>query len=53
MVKAGEDVLRCAHPGCGNEPRPGKAGAAKQRSCGLPDPVTGQRHLALTGFRWR
>ena len=53
MVKAGEEVLRCACPGCVNEPRPGKAGAAERGYCGLPDPVTEQPHLALTGFRWR
>ena len=53
MVKAGEEVLRCAYPGCENEPRPGEAGAAEQGYCGLPDPVTGEPHLALTAFRWR
>ena len=53
MVKAGEKVLRRAYPGCENEPRPGKAGAAKQEYCGLPDPVTGEPHLPLTSFRWR
>jgi hypothetical protein len=51
--KAGEEVLRCAYPGCENEPRPGEAGAASQECCGLPDPVTADPHLALTGFRWR
>ena len=50
MVKASEGVLRCACPGCVNEPRPG---AAEQGCCGLPDPVTGEPHLALTAFRWR
>ena len=50
MVKAGEEVLRCAYPGCENEPRPG---AAEQGCCGLPDPVAGEPHLALTAFRWR
>ena len=49
MVKAGEEVLRCAYPGCENEPQPGEAGAAKQGYCGLPDPVTGEPRLALTG----
>ena len=39
MVKAGEGILRCAYPGCENEPR--------------PDPVAGESHLALTAFRWR
>ena len=52
MVKAGERVLRCAYPGCKNEPRPGEAGAAAQGYCGLPDPVTREPHLALTAFRW-
>ncbi len=52
MVEAGKEVLRCAYPGCENEPRPG-AGAAEQGYCGLPDPVTGEPHLALTAFRWR
>ncbi len=53
MVKAGEEVLRCAYPGCVNEPRPGEAGAAEQGCCGLPGPVAGEPHLALTAFRWR
>ena len=52
MVKAGEEVLRCAYPGCENEARPGEAGAAVRGCCGLPDPVTGEPHLALTAFRW-
>ena len=50
MAEASEEVLRCACPGCENEPRPG---AAEQGYCGLPDPVTGEQHLALTAFRWR
>jgi hypothetical protein len=53
MVKAGEEVLRCAYPGCETEPRPGEAEAAEQGSCWLPDPVAGEPRLALTGFRWR
>jgi hypothetical protein len=53
MVKTGEEALRCAHPGCENEPCPGEAGAAEQGYCGLPAPVTGEPHLALTAFRWR
>jgi hypothetical protein len=53
MVKAGEEVLRCADPGCENAPQPGEAEAAKQGSCGLPDTVAGEPHLALTGFWWR
>jgi hypothetical protein len=52
-VKAGEGALRCACPGCDNELRPGEAGTAQQGYCGLPDPVAGEPHLALTGFRWR
>ena len=54
MVKTGEEVLRCAYPGCENEnePRPGEAGAAEQGYCGLSEPVTGEPHLALTAFRW-
>ena len=53
MVRAGEEVLRRAYPGCENKPRPGRAGAAEQRHRGLPDPVTGEPHLALTAFWWR
>ena len=53
MVKAGEEVLECACPGCVHAPRPGKAGAAERGFCGLPDPVTEQPYLALTGLRWR
>ena len=51
MVKADEEVLRCAYPSCEseNEPRPGEA---EQGYCRLPDPVTGEPHMALTGFRW-
>ena len=52
MVKASERVLRCAYPGCKNEPRPGEAGAAAQGYCGLPDPVTREPHPALTAIRW-
>jgi len=53
MVKADEEVLRCACPGCENEPRPAGARATEQGYCGLPDPVAGEPHLALTGFWWR
>jgi len=53
MVKAGEEVLRCAYPDCENELRPGETGAAQQGHCGLPDPVAGEPPLALTGFWWR
>ena len=52
MVNAGDEVLRCACPG-EKEPRPGEAGAAEQGYFGLPGPMTGEPHLALTGFRWR
>jgi hypothetical protein len=52
MVKAGEEVFRCAYPGCKNESRPWEARAADQGYCGLPDPVAGEPHLALTGFGW-
>jgi hypothetical protein len=51
MVKAGQQVLRCAYPGCENEPRPGEA--VEPGYCGLPDPVTGEPHTALTAFRRR
>ena len=55
MVKAGQEVPRCAYPGCENEPRPTEAGAgaAEPGYCGLPDPVTGEPHTALTAFRRR
>jgi hypothetical protein len=46
MVKAGEEVRRCAYRGCESEPRPG---AAEQGYCGLRDPVTGEPHWGLTG----
>ena len=49
MLESGEGVLGCACPGCVNEPRPGKAGAAARGYCGLPDPVAGEPYLALTG----
>jgi hypothetical protein len=51
MVKACKEVLRCAYPGCENVPRQWEAGVAEQGYCGLPDPVTGEQHRALTGFR--
>jgi hypothetical protein len=54
MAKTGQEVPRCAYPGCENEPRPGEAGAAAEpKYCGLPDPVTGEPHTALTAFRRR
>src|SRR6266480_3704910 len=44
----------CAYPGCEREPRAGEAGAgAKPKYCGLPDPVSGKPHTALTAFRRR
>lgn len=51
--KAGEEILRYAHPGCENEQRPGEAGAARQVNRGRADAVTAEPQLALTGFRWR
>ena len=54
MASAGQQVARCAYPGCENEPWPGQAGtAAEPGYCGLPDPVTGEQHTALTAFRQR
>ena len=50
MANAGQQVARCAYPGCENEPRPG---SAEPGYCGLPDPVTGEPHAALTAFRQR
>ena len=50
MANAGQQVARCAYPGCENEPRPGPA---EPGYCGLPDPVTGEPHTALTAFRQR
>ncbi len=52
MVKADKEVLGCAYPGCENVARQGKPGAAEQGSCGLPNPVTREPHLALTAFGW-
>ena len=52
MVKADYEVFRCAYPGCQNVPWQGEPGAAEQGYSGLPNPVTGVPHLALTGFRW-
>ena len=52
MVKTGQEVPTCAYPGCENEPRPGETGA-EPGYCGLPDPVTGEPHTALTAFRQR
>jgi hypothetical protein len=45
---------KCAYPGCENQPRPDEDGAgARPRYCGLPDPVSGKPHTALTSFRRR
>ena len=52
MAKTTYETLICAYPGCANEPRPGEAGA-KPGYCGLPDPVSGEPHTALTAFRRR
>jgi hypothetical protein len=52
MAKTGWEVPRCAYPGCENERRPGEA-EAEPGYCGLPDPVTGEPHTALTAFRQR
>ena len=39
MAKTGQEVLRCAYPGCENQPRPAEAGAAAEPGhCGQPDP---------------
>ena len=54
MVKAGKQVLRCAYPGSEDVAGQGEPpAAAGQGCCGLPGLVTGEPHLALTGFRWR
>ncbi len=54
MANAGQQVPRCAYPGCKNEPRPGQGGPSVEPGyCGLPDPVTGEPHTALTAFRQR
>jgi hypothetical protein len=52
MAKTGQEVPRCAYPGCENEPRPGRQGA-EPGYCGVPDPVTGERHTALSACRRR
>src|SRR5437660_3053951 len=47
-------AVRCAYPGCENEPRAAEDGAgAKPKYCGQPDPLTGKPHTALTAFRRR
>ena len=39
MSKTGQEVLRCAYPGCENQPRPAEVGAAAEPGhCGPPDP---------------
>jgi hypothetical protein len=53
MVKAGKEVLRRAYPGCENVARQEEPGTAEQGYCRLPNPVTGEQHLALTGLRRR
>src|ERR1019366_1211005 len=52
MARTTHQALVCAYPGCENEPRPGEAGA-KPKYCGLPDPVSGKPHTALSAFRRR
>ncbi len=49
MTRTTREAPTCAYPGCTNEPRPAEEGA-KARYCGLPDPVSGQPHTALTSF---
>ena len=47
-------AVRCAYPGCENEPRAAEDTAgAKPKYCEQPDPVTGKPHSALTAFRRR
>ena len=47
-------TVRCAYPGCENEPRADEYGVgAKPKYCGQPDPVSGKPHGALTAFRRR
>ena len=47
MANAGQQVARCAYPGCENEPRPGSA----EPVTAVPDPMTASR--ALTAVRQR
>ena len=47
MARTTQEAPTCAYPGCRNEPRPGG------KYCGLPDPVSGEAHTALTSFRRR
>jgi hypothetical protein len=54
MAMTGQEFSRCAYPGCENERPPGEAEAAAEPGyCGLPDPATGEPHMALTAFRRR
>lgn len=47
-------AVTCGYPDCANQPRPARDGAgARPKYCGLPDPVTGRPHSALTAFRRR
>ena len=47
-------AVRCAYPGCENEPRAAEDGAgAKPKYCERPDALTGKPHSALTAFRRR
>ena len=52
MTRTTQEAPACAYPGCENEPRPGEDGAGA-KYCGLPDPVSGKPHTALTSFRRR
>ena len=51
MAKTGQEVLRCAYPGCENQPRPAEAGRRRSRgTAGSRTPVTGQPHTAPTAL---
>jgi hypothetical protein len=52
MTRTTQGASSCRYPGCKNEPRPAEEGAGA-KYCGLPDPVSGQPHTALTSFRRR
>ena len=49
-----ETAVRCAYPGCENEPRAAEdVVGAKPKYCDQPDLVTGKPHRAMTAFRRR
>ena len=52
MTRTTPGAATCRYPGCTNEPRSAEEGAGA-KYCGLPDPVRGQPHTALTSFRRR